>query len=712
MDRNSRLRAGWTAAVLFVCVWNGRVVDAQAAPVEEFFCESIAGVAVVGWVNQGPYGSIRVYLDGELQSELSGTQEMYTEFGLSGGTQQLCIEPVDLAGVALVQTCCDVYSTPPPENLVCAALDATTAHLTWDNPADYSVIMPLVDGIPYPTYLTSSPDTEVTITGLSPEPHTICLLALPTGSIIPHYVVACCTFVSPGGPTILSGGACEPVPGTTQVDVSWENDHFSATIAAVIDGVLVQTAPGTISSFTTAPLGPGAHTICVQSIDGMGTVVEERCCDVTFDAAPQPSVSCVTLPGTTRMSASWVSDPSYDWIDVSIDGVLAATLPGTVTTYLSSELGGGAHELCIEAYTWEDISIGVDCCELSVVGTGPGLTCETVTGTTAVELEWLPIALFDSIQICVDDFVIATLAGGATSYTTPPLGSGSHSVCIKGLGASAVVLAEACCTTGEPVVELDITCAPVAGSRITVTWLPHPSYDTIEIRVDGVAISTEPGSTSSFTTPQLAPGPHLVCVIAIDATGAALDQDCCGGAVPLPGGPGNLSCATLDGFPAAFLTWSNPGVYDSVGIYVDGVEWLTIDGSLETIAIQNLTAGEHTICLEARGPSGFVFGVACCDVTIVDTAVGLFIRGDCDQDLGLDSDDVAWILQSLLPSGDQLACADACDVNDDGKVDIRDAMDLVRGLFTDNSAPPAPFPGCGVDPTVDRLDCETPSTCP
>lgn len=55
-----------------------------------------------------------------------------------------------------------------------------------------------------------------------------------------------------------------------------------------------------------------------------------------------------------------------------------------------------------------------------------------------------------------------------------------------------------------------------------------------------------------------------------------------------------------------------------------------------------------------------------------------------------------------------IACADAADSNDDGRVDISDAIRTLFFLFVDGTANPLPLPGAttaGEDPTADGLNC-------
>ena len=82
-----------------------------------------------------------------------------------------------------------------------------------------------------------------------------------------------------------------------------------------------------------------------------------------------------------------------------------------------------------------------------------------------------------------------------------------------------------------------------------------------------------------------------------------------------------------------------------------------------------------------------------------------FIRGDANVDGGIDIGDAVYGLTYLFSGGDS-SCKDAQDTNDDGAIDVADPIALLGLLFSGSEPPPAPFPDCGVDPTVDSLDCE------
>ena len=89
-----------------------------------------------------------------------------------------------------------------------------------------------------------------------------------------------------------------------------------------------------------------------------------------------------------------------------------------------------------------------------------------------------------------------------------------------------------------------------------------------------------------------------------------------------------------------------------------------------------------------------------------------FIRGDSNADGQVDLSDGVKILHYLFfrsRRGD-FPCLKALDVTDNGRVSLVDAIRLFRKLFRHRSIP-APYPGCGVDPTADRLSCESFPVC-
>ncbi|MBN1420644.1 MAG: IPT/TIG domain-containing protein [Planctomycetes bacterium] len=87
----------------------------------------------------------------------------------------------------------------------------------------------------------------------------------------------------------------------------------------------------------------------------------------------------------------------------------------------------------------------------------------------------------------------------------------------------------------------------------------------------------------------------------------------------------------------------------------------------------------------------------------------LFIRGDADGSGGFTVGDAIQILERLFSGRTALDsnCEDTGDLDDTGVFTIGDAVYLLSYLFADGPEPPAPFPGCGADPTPETsLGCE------
>lgn len=90
----------------------------------------------------------------------------------------------------------------------------------------------------------------------------------------------------------------------------------------------------------------------------------------------------------------------------------------------------------------------------------------------------------------------------------------------------------------------------------------------------------------------------------------------------------------------------------------------------------------------------------------------LHIRGDANDDGGVNIADAIDILSKLFGVGGSFPCDNAADGNNDGSINIGDGVFIVATLFTPGAPPiPPPFPNCGVDGEHD-LTCNTFNSCP
>ncbi len=83
---------------------------------------------------------------------------------------------------------------------------------------------------------------------------------------------------------------------------------------------------------------------------------------------------------------------------------------------------------------------------------------------------------------------------------------------------------------------------------------------------------------------------------------------------------------------------------------------------------------------------------------------GAFIRGDVNGDRRIDISDAVTILRFLFAAL-QIPCEDTADVNDDGALNVADTIYLLQYLFLNGGPPAAPFPSAGYDQTPDPWSC-------
>jgi hypothetical protein len=87
-----------------------------------------------------------------------------------------------------------------------------------------------------------------------------------------------------------------------------------------------------------------------------------------------------------------------------------------------------------------------------------------------------------------------------------------------------------------------------------------------------------------------------------------------------------------------------------------------------------------------------------------------FIRGDSNVNGVVEIGDAVKTLLGMF-RGVPLDCRRAADSDDNGAIDINDPMIILRHLFLGEAPPAAPFPGCGLDTTIDGLECTVGSGC-
>ncbi len=100
------------------------------------------------------------------------------------------------------------------------------------------------------------------------------------------------------------------------------------------------------------------------------------------------------------------------------------------------------------------------------------------------------------------------------------------------------------------------------------------------------------------------------------------------------------------------------------------------------------------------------------DIEITSTE-SVFLRGDCNDDGAVDISDAVCILNWLFVGDAAPGCIAATNTNGDDAANISDATYLLDHLFLGKAAPVAPFPDCGpgMVPADTTLGCANPPNC-
>lgn len=407
-------------------------------------------------------------------------------------------------------------------------------------------------------------------------------------------------------------------------------------------------------------------------------VLNEWCLFVYTSSAPLPvtSLDCQASPAGDSVELNWVNNGAYDSIVVSRDGALIATLPGDATTFSDSVLPG-LQTFCVEGILGTT-PLGSACCTLSVVGDATGFAVifvgETLGGMVQSAEEIQESLIVNGIQtILVNDL------GG---YTGTP-----HSLWMAlGTFPANYVLGDDESFLVFEKLEQGVPVYIEGSDRFAVdppTILND--YDGVDSSLsvdgDGTLLGLEGRDFAGASFAGLA-APYTEDSFGIDYNDKI---------VP----------ATTDAAgPDAGVIWSDDGSggaavpYD-VGIYYD------TDAPYGDVISQSWEFGGYA------GDRHALMSVML-EVLIPIPARG-FRRGDANGDTGFDISDAIFLLAGFFTGGPAPTCQDSGDANDDGNLDIADAVFTLAALFTPMAPQPAaPGPDmCGVDPTMDVLDCAT-----
>lgn len=747
----------WPGAANFGTFESWCVRVYETGTVTGLSCASVSGgsTAELAWQNPQPYDSINIYAAGILEATLPGSATSYTSDPQAvPSSVDYCVEPV-IASAPLPANCCTVeYFVEPVADLQAISVAGTgEIEATWTNPFLYDELRMYIDG--------SIADT---IPGGSTS-----WISAPNA--VPGTAQLCIEAVQNGAPSALE---CRNVPLLELVDAevcrtpgSPVNQQSSPVVdimivpANMIIGDLevlldvshtfvgdliveLASSTGTVVRLHSEEGGSDEDLNVVYNSNGIANAIPYNCGCQMLPSGPgslddyQNSTSlgawllrledtypgnvgflnrwclrfqagCQLLPPSTvdatsdgdNVELSWTNAGTYDDIEILRDSVPIANLSGTATDYVDVSATPGEHQYQITVS-----SAAAGCSNTSLpVSAGVGITDVIFAGDEGGDIDSpaaVALALQDLGRV---PMVIDQLTAQELEKTGPPQTLwaclGTYPARHELTASEGQFLAEA--NSGDTGLDGTIERSPVA---VFIESSDNWAYDspTIFEDYDGV---------ENFSFGNLEDGDDSLLFLTGTDSGFGLDligldagysQDSGGNdytdrIVPCDINPdlGGNQCGTI-------WTGEDNGQIYGVAIHYQSTIAPVISQTWEfggyegdQIALMQLYIG----ALEYQGgppPTG-----------------DLFLRGDGNNDGGVNIADAVFLLNGLfLPGSPQSSCLDTQDSNDDGGVNIADAVFLLNSLFVPGS-PELPAPGtaeCGIDPTDDSLDCASFTSCP
>ncbi len=572
-------------------------------PVGDLECSALEDDVSLFWSNSATqsYDSIKIYRNMVLIATLDGAATFYLDEDVAAGVYEYWVVAC-IPGSTALATACLVEVLEAPADVTCiAAGDDVT--LEWTNASDYEAICILRNGT---LIATLGEGVTSYVDSVSPGTYVYTVVGKSGSSSASTE----CELVAPGAPFGLD---CSVIGN--EATLTWTNGDSYDSVSILVDGVVVELVPGASTSATIGPIESGPHTICVVGVIG-GSGSDPACCDVVLPLAVM-DLECFALGDDVFLS--WTNAEFYTSITIRRDGVTIATLLGTLTSFVDTDVPVGDYVYEVVSNVGAASASPVSC-DVHVLGPIADLDCTADAGT--VTLTWTNGDEYETIEIRRNRLVIATLGGDATSYDDENVSPGHYRYEVVGLFGDDTSPAVHC-EVDVPAPPFGLTCTLLGGTDVRLDWENDQLGDSIEISRESLGgggrmvLASIPGSSSTYTDSPVAPGNYRYCLVNVIDDNRSVPV-CCD--VAVPSAPIELECVAMDG--GVELSWTNTGDYGSLVIRRNGVIVAAIPGSLESFFDPDLPGGSYAY--EVTGfIDGFESSAAICMITVPDAVVDL-----------------------------------------------------------------------------------------
>ncbi len=289
----------------------------------------------------------------------------------------------------------------------------------------------------------------------------------------------------------------------SRVDLSWQasSDNVGVTGYRVFRGTTqIGTAGASATSYSDNGPAAGNQSYTVRAVDAAGNLSDpSNAASATVPDAEKPTAPgnlTATRNGASQVDLSWQA--SSDNVGVTGYRVFRGTTQiGTVgsgtTTYSDSPVGAGTHQYQVRAVDAAgNVSDPSNQASVTVPDsqkpTPPGNLSATGVSASQIDLSWQ--ASTDNVgvtgyRVFRGPIEIASLGGGATTYSDSGLAPGTYSYTVSAVDAAGNLSDpsnSASATTQSPAQTL--TLSPTADARVAA-GTATTNYGTSYLRVDG-----------------------------------------------------------------------------------------------------------------------------------------------------------------------------------------------------------------------------------
>ena len=421
---------------------------------------------------------------------------------------------------------------------------------------------------------------------------------------------------------------------------------------------------------------------------------------------------------------TWVNPVHYSAILVYRDGDLLAELPGDSMFYPDFNPPGGPHTYGLQGLGLNGVSSRSMYCDIdvppNVVPPVENLRCvgiQAATGGGSAIISWSNAARYDSIVIARNGDQIAVIPGDSVVFRDPSLEPGIYEYVVVAINGDRVSRGREC------------TVAIHGPPPRNILYFSSGVFTAEDV----VGANIEDADLDANVTPLVGKG-HLLSI-------ASNTQPIQGWSFGICSDPSLLVVedATIDGTDTGAVNGGEGPDFLVIRAFERGIAMAAVIDDQDTTNTLPPDTDHRLLQVKyaagADAESGVAYPVNYCDtlgsppVAVLYVVKGFalepetrpgfvvlpspiepgFLRADVNDDEKVDMTDAVWILKYLFRDGEKPACLDAADTNASGRIDIADGVYVLQYKFVGGAPPPAPYPNCGPTPFV--LGCEEPR-CP